>query len=338
VLASKDPAVDRALARERPAKAPFHAAFKLALCCAFWGLSFPLMQMSADAIARSAAWVDRSFAEDIALRSTYIGWRFGGAGLLYALLTLRSQRRFNEREVRGGIVVGAFFAIGNILQMAGLRYALPSVSAVLTSTVVVFTPFAQYFVLKRRVDARTWQAVALALVGVVVLALPNPAATTAHTLATASPVPLLGEASTLVAAMLFTGQVLGVDHFGKGVDARRFTLVMFATASALTLAIGLLLGGARLHSPATLALLARDARFVQVNVAMLAICSVGAFHLMNTAQPLVSPAVASVIYCLEPVFATVWSVVLGTESLTWLTLAGGGLVILAMVRLARATE
>jgi hypothetical protein len=38
------------------------------------------------------------------------------------------------------------------------------------------------------------------------------------------------------------------------------------------------------------------------------------------------------------VFATVWSVVLGTESLTWLTLAGGGLVILAMVRLARASE
>jgi len=43
-----------------------------------------------------------------------------------------------------------------------------------------------------------------------------------------------------------------------------------------------------------------------------------------------------VVYCMEPVFATICSVLLGTESITWLTLTGGGLVVLAMVRVARA--
>jgi drug/metabolite transporter (DMT)-like permease len=313
-----------------------YAVFSLVLCCAFWGLSFPLMQMAADQVARASGWVDRSIAEDVALRSTYIGWRFGLAGLVYALLTLRWQRGFGAREVRGGAVVGAFFAAGNILQMAGLRYALPSVSAVLTSMVVVFTPFAQYFLLRRRVGSVTWQAVVLALVGVLVLSFPNPSAAAPLTLTTRAPVPWLGEGATLLASMLFTGQVLSVDHFGKSVEPRRLTLVMFAAASLATLSFGLLLGGGALHAPHVLFALASDPHFWQVNACIIVICSVGAFHLMNTAQPLVSPAVAAVIYCMEPVFATAWSVVLGTESLTWLTLAGGGLVVLAMVRLARS--
>jgi drug/metabolite transporter (DMT)-like permease len=308
----------------------------LVLCCAFWGLSFPLMQMAADQVARASGWVDRSIVRDVALRSTYIGWRFGLAGLLYGLLTLGQQRGFRASEVRGGAIVGMFFAAGNILQMAGLRYALPSVSSVLTSMVVVFTPFAQYFLLKRRVGAATWQAVLLALIGVIALSFPNPSAAAPLTLTSRSPIPWLGEGSTLVASMLFTGQVLGVDHYGSLVEPRRFTLVMFATASIATLAFGVLLGGGPLHAPSVLGALVHDPQFWSVNVAMVVICSVGAFHLMNTAQPLVSPAAAAVIYCMEPVFATAWSVVLGTESLTWLTLAGGGLVVLAMVRLARS--
>jgi drug/metabolite transporter (DMT)-like permease len=137
--------------------------------------------------------------------------------------------------------------------------------------------------------------------------------------------------------MLFTGQVLSVDHFGKSVEPRRLTLVMFGVASVATLAFGALLGGGALHAPAVLSALASAPHFWLVNAAMVVICSVGAFHLMNTAQPLVNPAAAAVIYCTEPVFATAWSVVLGTEVITWLTLLGGGLVVLAMVRLARGS-
>jgi len=294
------------------------------------------MQMAADELARAAGWAERSMVQDLALRTTYIAWRFGAAGLLYALLTMRWQTRYRAEEIRGGVVVGAFFALGNVLQMAGLRYALPSVSAVLTAMTVVFTPFAQYFLLRRKVGAATWQAVLLALIGIAVLSLPNPSAATPLTLTTRSPLPWLGEGATLLASALFTGQILAVDHFGKTVDPRRLTVVVFATAAVLCLGVGLALGGAPLHARAAVEALTSHPNFWPVNSALVVICSVGAFHLMNTAQPLVSPAVASVVYCLEPVFATAWSVVLGTESLTWLTLAGGGLVVLAMIRLARA--
>lgn len=307
----------------------------LALCCLFWGLSFPLMQMAADGFARGARWIERPVVQDLALRATYIGWRFGAAGLLYALMTFRSQRRYRPSELHGGLIAGIFFTAGNVLQMAGLRYALPSVSAVLTSMVVVFTPFLQYFVLRRKVGSSTWQAVAIALLGIIVLSLPNPSAAAALTLTVVAPVRWLGEAATLVASMLFTGQVLTVDHFGKDADPRRFTLVMFMTAAVVSVVVGLITGGGALYAQSTLLAVAGDRRFLLVSLAIVVVCSMGAFHLMNTAQPLVSPAVASVVYCLEPVFATAWSVVLGTEAITWLTLTGGGLVVLAMMRLAR---
>jgi drug/metabolite transporter (DMT)-like permease len=44
---------------------------------------------------------------------------------------------------------------------------------------------------------------------------------------------------------------------------------------------------------------------------------------MNTFQPRVSPAIASVIYCTEPLFSTMFSLIFATEILTKLTVAGG---------------
>jgi drug/metabolite transporter (DMT)-like permease len=314
---------------------PLGAIATLALCCVFWGLSFPLMQMAANRFARAAGWIERSVVQDLALGATYIGWRFAAAGLLYALVTLRSQRRFRPSELRGGLIAGLFFIAGNVLQMAGLRYALPSVSAVLTSMVVVFTPFLQYLILRRRVGSSTWQAVVIALSGIIVLSLPNPSAAAPLTLTIAPPVPWIGEAATLAASILFTAQVLAVDHFGKEADPRRFTLVMFLTAAMVSLSFGVAMGGRALYARPTLVVLSGDSRFLSVSLAIVVVCSIGAVHLMNSAQPFVSPAVASVVYCLEPVFATTWSVILGTESITWLTLTGGALVIVAMVRLGR---
>lgn len=307
----------------------------LVFSCLFWGISFPLMQMAIDGLARGAGWSDRSMLQDLALRATYNGWRFVVATVLYGVLTFKKQRGYRRADVRGGVVVGLFFTAGLFFQLLGLRYALPSVSAVLTSMVVVFTPLAQYFLIRRPVGASTWQAVAIALVGVCILSLPNPAAATHLTFVVAPPVPWLGEAATLVASVLFTGQVLSVDHFGGDADPTRLTFVMFVVAAVTSLSVGLALGGGELYAPATLTGVLGDAVFVRVTLAIVALSSVAAFHLMNASQPHVSPAVASVVYCMEPVFATMWSVLFRTESITMLTFVGGGLVILAMLRLAR---
>jgi drug/metabolite transporter (DMT)-like permease len=308
----------------------------LVLSCLFWGISFPLMQMAAESMTRAAHLTERSVGQDLAMRATYNGWRFATASVLYGLLTIRRQRGYSGEELRGGVVIGIFFTGGLFLQMVGLRYALPSVSAVLTSMVVVFTPLAQYFIVRRPVGTSTWQAVFIALAGVGILSLPNPLASGHLAFTIGPPIPWLGEASTLVASMLFTGQVLGIDHFGKTSDATRLTFLMFVVTAVVSLAAGILLGSGSLYELRTIASLAGEAVFVRASLIIVFMSSVAAFHLMNSAQPRVSPAVASVVYCMEPVFATMWSVLFGTESMTLLTLCGGGLVVLAMLRLAFA--
>ena len=65
-------------------------------------------------------------------------------------------------------------------------------------------------------------------------------------------------------------------------------------------------------------------------IPLIVVSSVGALHLMNQFQPLISPAVASVVYCTEPLFATMFSVAFRTEKLAGMTIAGG-LVVLGSV-------
>jgi drug/metabolite transporter (DMT)-like permease len=57
---------------------------------------------------------------------------------------------------------------------------------------------------------------------------------------------------------------------------------------------------------------------------------------MNACQPLVAPARATVIYCLEPVFALLASLGFGQETLTGLTCLGGAIVIGAALMVSLA--
>ena len=50
---------------------------------------------------------------------------------------------------------------------------------------------------------------------------------------------------------------------------------------------------------------------------------------------LIAPATASVVYCLEPVFGTLFSIAFGTERLSAITIVGGVIIIGAVLIVAR---
>jgi drug/metabolite transporter (DMT)-like permease len=270
---------------------------------------------------------------DLAARASFNGLRFGLAAALYAAITWRRQRNFRRADVLGGMTVGAFFAAGMLLQVTGLRWTFPSVSSFLTALAVVFAPLGQAALLRRPVGRPTWCAVALAMLGMTLLGWPRPDAAADHTLATIPPIPHLGEALTVAAALLFTGQILSVDRFGSRADATRLTLIMLATTSVLSFAASAI-GGTALWRPHVLHDLARDPTVLWTMLTLVAFSSVAALHLMNTYQPRVSPATASVIYCTEPLFGTLFSLLFATERLTSLTLAGGAAVLASVLVVA----
>jgi drug/metabolite transporter (DMT)-like permease len=309
----------------------------LVLCCVLWGYSFPVMQLATTAFdAHLLAGRQGGEAGNLAARALFNGLRFGLAAALYATLTWRRQRGFARGDVVGGAVVGAFFAAGMLLQVTGLRWTFPSVSSFLTALAVVFAPLGQALLLRRPVGAATWVAVVLALIGMMLLGGPKREAAAGNTLARVPPVPHLGEMLTVAAAMLFTGQILAVDRFGRRADAVRLTLVMLATTSVLSLAAGGIIGGRSLLRWEGVRDLAVDRRVLWTMATLVAFSSVAALHLMNTYQPRVSPATASVIYCTEPLFGTAFSLAFATERLTVLTVVGGAAVLASVLVVAVA--
>jgi len=72
-------------------------------------------------------------------------------------------------------------------------------------------------------------------------------------------------------------------------------------------------------------------------------CTLGAFSLMTAWQPKMTATEAGLIYCLEPIFGSIFALVLpalfsawamityANETATWNLLAGGGLITLANV-------
>ena len=316
-------------------QSPRFAVFVLAFCCVCWGYSFPVTKLALEVFEAHVAPEELGnapLAQKIALSATFNGWRFGLSALLYWLLTRVRPSQFRRSDVAGGALIGGFFSLGMLVQIVGLQYTLPSVSGFLTSLVVVFAPLAQALFFRHAVPARAWLAVGLALLGIVILSQPGAGA---ESRASQPPLPYLGEALTVFCAMLFTGQLLALDRYGKQADTGRLTLMVFVTAALTGVAAGLLAGGGRLYHPAVLERLAGDATLQWSFTSMVLFSSVAAVHLMNAWQPRVTPATASVVYCLEPVCAALFSIGFRMESLTAATLLGGAIILAAVLLVAR---
>lgn len=303
----------------------------LVLCCLLWGFSFPIAQRSTAIMEKAAG------SEDLAMivRPAFNGLRFGVAALVYLLLTIPQQRRYSRADLLGGTSTGVFFALGVFLQLIGLRYTTPSVSAFLTALSVVFTPLAQACVLKRKVSGRMWLSVVLATAGTVLLSWPSADTLGSNSYVETPPIPFLGEVLTTVAAVMFTLQILALDRYGQSANPARLTFLMFAVCGVFSVLVTCAFGGMTLFSAAVLQTLGRDLQFVWMMAALVLLCSVAAMHLMNTYQPLIAPAAATVIYCLEPVFTTMYSGALGAEAITGLTLGGGSIILVAVLLIAK---
>ena len=296
------------------------------------------MQVSAAIFEKSLANNGKTIAgmrDELAGRSIFNAWRFALATAGFLLVTFPRQKSFSRADMLGGIFVGLTFCLGILLQLIGLRYTLPSTSSFLTSLCVIFAPLAQTLLFRRGLGTPTVIAVLIALAGMFILSQPNPNATTSQTIVQTPPFPHLGEILTVIGAVLFTTQIMAIDHYGQTADATRLTFIMLLVTCLASLIIGIALGGLRFHSSNVLSTLAADHKFLAYFAGLAFISSMLTQYLMNRFQPLLAPATAAVVYCLEPVFGTLFSVGFGTERLSAITLIGGSIIVVAVLIVAR---
>ena len=237
----------------------------------------------------------------------FLALRFSLSAVIMLLLFWRPVRALNRRQLVVGVGLGALYGLAQILQTQGLATTPASVSGFITGTYVVLTPVFTSVLLRERVPGSTWAAVGLATAGLALLSLNGLSVG-------------VGEAITLLAAALYALHIVGLGRFSATEIATGLSVVQMVVI-ALLCGVGALPGGIVL--PAT------PAQWASV-LYMVVFASILALLVQTWAQAHMPATRAAIVMTLEPVFAALFAVTLGDESLTWRMLVGGALVLIAM--------
>jgi drug/metabolite transporter (DMT)-like permease len=256
--------------------------------------------------------------------------RFLLAALLVVVFRRRGETPLTRSEMRQGLGLGVFAAAGTFLQTDGLQYTEASTSSFLTQFSAILIPAWVALRNRRGPGWVVWTGCVLVLAGVAILG---------HfdwrTLRFGR-----GEWETGLCSLFFMGQILwlGRPEFAEN-RPTPMTLAMFSTQAALFAG----LAGATAPGVGALAIPWASPAWVGLTLVLTVVCTIGAFSIMNAWQPKIPATEAGLIYCIEPLFASIFALFLPgllsiwaaidypNEHGTFSLVIGGGLITLANV-------
>jgi drug/metabolite transporter (DMT)-like permease len=238
----------------------------------------------------------------------FLAVRFTIAAIAMFALFHRHVMRLGRRQLWYGVLLGAVYGCGQLLQTWGLALISPSVSGFVTGMYVVFTPILTTVLLRQRTPPTVWLAVGLATAGLALLSLNGFSVDK-------------GVWLTLLSALLYGLHIVGLGRWSRADDAFGLSAVQMAV-----IALVCLLATARHGGPT----LPPDAHAWLATLYMALVAGAGAMLMQTWAQAHLPATRAAIVMTTEPVFAAGFAVALGMDTLTWRMLIGGGLVLGAM--------
>ena len=302
------------------------ATLWLVAATVLWGLSFPLAKTLTVAQHALLPGADSWF-----LAAVTLVVRFGLAAAVLALGSFRTWRTVTRREWSQGLGLGVFASGGLLLQMDGLNYTAASTSSFLTSCYCVIIPVFVACQRRRWPPALVTGSCALVLAGMAILV-----GVDWRTLRLGR-----GEWETVLASVFFAAQIFWLERpvFARNRTSHA-TVIMFTTIAVAMLPV---LAG-RCRSASELAVAAvGSGPIIWLLLALTLFCTLTTFTVMNHWQRFLEATEAGLIYCVEPVSASLCALFLpawlaawagvsyANESFTWRLLLGGTLITLANV-------
>ena len=239
----------------------------------------------------------------------FVGLRFGTATLVTLPLAWPLLRGLTRQELGAGLVIGLGIFAGYSLQSWGLQTISSSTSAFITAAYVPLVPILQWIILHRRPRIASWAGVALAFVGLMLIAAPQDGVE-----------PGTGELLTLISTLAIALEIIFISLWAGRVNVARVTLVQLAVTALLAFACMVPAGEAVPPLSWTVILSACGLGLVTALIQFV----------MNWAQRSVSPTRATLIYAGEPVWAGIIGRIAG-DRLPPTALAGGLLIVAAMI-------
>jgi drug/metabolite transporter (DMT)-like permease len=267
------------------------APWALLAVSASWGMAFVVMK---DPIEKQGV-------------NSFLFTRFLVAVIAMLALQPSVLQRITPEILRKGFIAGLFLGAGYVLQTLGLAQAGAAITGFITGLYVVATPLIAALVLKVRITRFTWGCVALATAGLALLSLNG------WSLG-------FGEFLVFLCAIAFAAHIVTLGQWSNGLDVYAMTIVQLATCTLMTGSLSFTQG---YDLPINL-----SGWLVVFYTAIFATAL--AFVVQTWSQAHMSATKVAVILTMEVVFAAIFALALGGESLTVKALFGGLMVLTAM--------
>ena len=267
------------------------APWALLTVSASWGMAFVVMK---DPIEKQGV-------------NSFLFTRFLVAVIAMLAINPTVIQKITPEILRKGFIAGLFLGAGYVLQTLGLALAGAAITGFITGLYVVATPLIAAVILKARINRFTWGCVALATAGLALLSLKG------WSLG-------FGEFLVFLCAIAFAAHIVTLGHWSNGLDVYVLTVVQLATCALMTGALSITQG---FDLPVN-----ASGWLVVFYTAI--ICTALAFIVQTWSQAHMSATKVAVILTMEVVFAAIFAVLFGGESLTIKALFGGIMVLTAM--------
>ncbi len=253
------------------------------LTAIIWGSGFPFQ----DIVGRDTANID-SFS--------FNGIRFliGGITLIPVFLIFERENDLPKcekasrlkRTIIFGIISGTLLSVSAILQQMGIQLTGESGKAgFITGFYLIILPVAMLIIFKQKPSIFVWIAIPISLLGLYFLSV------------TSDFKIQLGDLLVLLCAFGFSAQMIFVDRVGVRVSTLKFSCTQFFSAGVICMTLGLIFGNLTWQG-------------ITNNILPILYCGImsagAAYTLQNIGQKHTAPAVASLIFALEGLFATIF--------------------------------
>ena len=282
-------------------KANTKGSIILILCSFIWGMAFTAQSSAAEIIGPF----------------TFVCVRFLISGaVLLALWPLFRKKSANpsapidwKRYIILGSVLGALLFGACALQQAGIAYTTAANSGFITALYIVMIPIISIF-LGKKVGKQVWLGVLIALVGMFLLCIKEDFSIN------------IGDIITLGCAFVFSFHIITIDRHAGDMDSVLLSAIQFCACGLIGLPFMLL----------TEKVVAADILSCWVSIGYAALFSgCMGYTLQMMGQKYCNPTLASLLMCLESVFAALGGWVLLGESLSARELIGCALMLSASV-------
>ena len=215
---------------------------------------------------------------------------------------------------------GAFLGLHFGAYFESLRQTSIASSVVLVDTEVLFVALATVLIFRKRLGGKAWIAVLLAFGGSIVVAMADPDAAVN---------PQLGNCLALAGALCMAVYTMIGTVCRKNISTTVYTFLVYCSA-AVTVLLLTLCSGQSLAGHGAVNLLTA--------LGMAVFCTLLGHSVFSWGLKYLPPAFISTVKLMEPVFASVWGLLLFGEVPELSVILGGAIIILSIALYSRVTE